>query len=125
MLVKLLDGMHQAVVLAALLLDAPRKFAAHGFHGPAAEIFVDVACRQVELRLRQIEAQHAIAHQAGTSYQHRQNFLVSQAREVDMLQRILGAAGGNGYAHIARNQREHVRGPLHEFLHVADPGQRV
>ena len=42
-----------------------------------------------------------------------------------MLQRVLSAAGGHGDADIARNQGEHMRGSLHELLHIADAGQRV
>ncbi len=42
-----------------------------------------------------------------------------------MLQRVLRTARGHRHADVARDQREHVRGALHELLHVGDAGERV
>src|SRR5712671_3832369 len=42
-----------------------------------------------------------------------------------MLQSVARSARCHGHADAARNQREHMRGAFHEFLHVGDTGQRV
>jgi len=42
-----------------------------------------------------------------------------------MLKCIFRAAHGHGYANIARDQREHVRGPFHEFLDISNTAQRT
>jgi len=57
------------------------------------EIFVDVAAARSSFSLRQVEPQYAVAHQSRTRHQHGQNFLISQPREVHMLQRIFSSAG--------------------------------
>ena len=63
LLVELLDRIHQPVIFAALLLDAAGQFGAHRFHRPSAKVLVDVARRKIQFGLRQVEAQHTIAHQ--------------------------------------------------------------
>ena len=79
----------------------------------------------VQISLRKIKPQHAIAHQAGSRHQHRQDFLIAQPRKVHMLQRVLGTADGDGDTDVVRNQRQHVRSALHELLHVGNPMQRI
>ena len=123
--VELLDRGHQPIVFAALLLQAAGQFAAHRLHGPATKIVVDKARGRVQIGLRKIQAQHAISHQAGSRHQHGQNFLIAEPGKVHMLKRILGPADGHGNAHIVRDQGEHVRSALHEFLHIGNTVQRL
>src|SRR6185312_11761099 len=42
-----------------------------------------------------------------------------------MLQCVLRATGSDSYSHIARDEREHMRGALHEFLNIGHPLQRI
>src|SRR6266478_6674408 len=88
LLVELLERLHEPVVLAAFLLDAPLKFQARVVHGPAAKIFIDVASCHIQIRLRDVQSQNPIANQSRTRDQHCQHLLVTQAREVHVFQRI-------------------------------------
>ena len=42
-----------------------------------------------------------------------------------MLQRVARPAGRNRHPNAVRDQRQHMRGPLHKLLHIRHPGQRV
>jgi hypothetical protein len=97
----------------AALADRARANAVPGLEEVSAE------------RLREIEPQDPVPHQAGSRYQHGQNFLVAQPGKVHMLQRILGTADGDGDTDVVRDQGQHTRGAFHELLHVGNPMQGV
>src|SRR6185295_4982024 len=72
-----------------------------------------------------VETQNTIAHQARAGDNHSQNLLIGEAREVHVLERILGTGSRDSHTNIAGDQREHMRGPLHKFLSVANAVEGV
>jgi hypothetical protein len=102
-----------------------RYLGVHRLHGPAAKVVVNVPGSDVEICLGYVEAQNTIAHQAGAGDNHSQNLLIGETREVDMLERILGTGSRDSHTNIAGDQREHMRGPLHKFLSVANAVEGV
>src|SRR5277367_476323 len=78
LLVELLDGLHQLVVFAALLLNAACQLQAQRFHGPAAEILIDITGRRVQVGLRHFHPQQPVAYDTRLGHHYGQNFLVGQ-----------------------------------------------
>ena len=119
--IQLFERAHHAVIFAARLFHPARHFRPHRFHGVTAEIFIDVIGGKIKIVLRKValHTQHAVADHARFGHHHGQNLVLGQPREINVIERIAArAAGSHGYAHAARNKREHVRGPLHKLLHV-------
>ena len=102
------------------MFDAACQLGAHRFHGPAPEIFVDVTSGGVQVSLRKIHAQHAIAYHAGARDYNGENFLISKSREINVLKGIARSAGRDRDPHVPGDQRQNVRSTFHELLHVRD-----
>src|SRR5215471_4625032 len=105
-LIKLFQALHQPVVLAAFLVDAPRQLYPHTADRPAAEVFVDVVGGGVQIRLIQVllQTHHAVVDHPGACHHHGQNFLVALAGKINVIESILGPGVSDGHAHAARNQ---------------------
>src|SRR5580692_5527591 len=123
--IELLDRSHQAVVFAALLLQEPSQLAPHRFHGPATKALVDEASRSIQISLRNVETQNPVTHHPRPCHHHGQYFLIAQPGKINVFQRVLWSPNRYRDPNIARNQREHMRGALHELLHVRDPVKRL
>src|SRR5580692_2920755 len=125
LLIELLDRSHQAVVFAALLLQPSSQLAPHRFHGPAAKALVDEASRPIQISLRDVETQNPVSHHPRPRHHHGQHFLIAQPGKINVLQRVLRSANRYRDPNIPRNEREHVRGALHELLHVRNAMKRL
>src|SRR5207245_11373888 len=78
-----------------------------------------------EMLVMQDKANNASTPHPGARHHNSQILLVAQAREVHMLQGILGTTDGHGDTYIARDQGEHMGGAFHEFLHVRNARERT
>src|SRR5258706_15248789 len=104
--VKLFHALHQAVILTAFLLDATREFSLQSLDRPATKVLIQETRRHLQVLLGKLalHAEDAIANDPTGCYHHRQDLLPGETREMNVVERVLLARGGNGHAYSARYQ---------------------
>src|SRR3954468_5656605 len=71
-----------------------------------------------------VDAQHLVSNYAGLRNHYRENLVLLQAREVNVLEHFLRTTRHRN-ADLLRYLREHVRCALHESLQIIRPAKRT